>query len=54
MKGQWQVSTSGPVYNIDSLGNGGTDTYPAVDFIGGEYAEISVETKDATDLNLTD
>ncbi|MBL4927000.1 hypothetical protein [Fuscibacter oryzae] len=45
--------TSGPVYNIGSLGNGGTDTYPAVDFIGGEYAEIYVEAKDATDLNLT-
>lgn len=45
--------TSGPVYNIGTLGNGGTDTYPAVDFIGGEYAEIYVEAKDATDLNLT-
>lgn len=45
--------TSGPVYNIGTLGNGGTDTYPAIDFIGGEYAEIYVEAKDATDLNLT-
>lgn len=45
--------TSGPVYNIGALGNGGTDTYPAVDFIGGEYAEIYVEAKEATDLNLT-
>lgn len=45
--------TSGPVYNIGSLGNGGTDTYPVVDFIGGEYAEVYVEAKDATDLNLT-
>ncbi len=45
--------TSGPVYNIGTVGNGGTDTYPAVDFIGGEYAEIYVEAKEATDLNLT-
>lgn len=43
---------SGPVYNIGNLGNGGADTYPLVDFIGGEYAEIYVEAKVATDLNL--
>lgn len=45
--------SSGPVYNIGSLGNGGADTYPVVDFIGGEYAEVYVEAKGATDLNLT-
>lgn len=43
---------SGPVYNIGSLGDGGADTYPAVEFVGGEYAEIYVEAKSATDLNL--
>lgn len=45
--------SSGPVYNIGTLANGGTDTYPVVDFRGGEYAEVYVEAKDATDLNLT-
>lgn len=45
--------SSGPVYNIGSLGNGGTDTYPTVDFVGGDYAEVYVEAKSATDLNIT-
>lgn len=45
--------SSGPVYNIGSLKNGGNDAYPAVEFIGGEYAEVYVEAKSATDLNLT-
>ncbi|MGL6209955.1 MAG: hypothetical protein ACRC14_09030 [Paracoccaceae bacterium] len=44
---------TGPVYNIGSIGNGKSDTYPVVDFIGGEYAEVYVEAKSATDLNLT-
>ncbi len=44
---------TGPVYNIGKIANGRTDTYPRVDFIGGEYAEIYVEAKGATDLNLT-
>lgn len=44
---------SGPVYNIGNLGNGKSDTYPLVDFVGGEYAEIYVEAKAATDLNLS-
>lgn len=44
--------SSGPVYNIGALGNGGNDTYPVVEFVGGEYAEVYVEAKDATDLNL--
>ncbi|NUB46284.1 hypothetical protein GEU84_017975 [Fertoebacter nigrum] len=43
---------AGPVYNIAALGNGGTDTYPPIDFKGGEYAEVYVEAKAATDLNL--
>lgn len=45
--------SSGPVYNIGSLKNGGKDAYPAVEFVGGEYAEVYVEAKSATDLNLT-
>ncbi len=45
--------SSGPVYNIGSIPNGKTDTYPMVDFIGGEYAEVYVEAKSASDLNLT-
>lgn len=44
---------TGPVYNIGQIGNGKTDTYAAVSFLGGEYAEIYVEAKGATDLNLT-
>ena len=45
--------SSGPVYNIGSLGDGGADTYPVVDFIGGEYAEVYVEAAPGADLNLT-
>lgn len=44
---------TGPVYNIGQIANGKTDTYPQVDFIGNEYAEIYVEAKGATDLNLS-
>lgn len=44
---------SGPVYNIASLGSGGTDVYPPIDFRGGDYAEVYVEAKTTTDLNLT-
>jgi hypothetical protein len=43
---------SGPVYNIGKLGNGGGDTYPPIEFLGGEYAEVYVEAKAATNLNL--
>lgn len=28
--------TLGPVYNIGSLKDGGSDRYPAVEFLGGE------------------
>jgi hypothetical protein len=45
--------SSGPVYNIGSLSNGGGDTYPPIEFRGGEYAEVYVEAKAATNLNLT-
>jgi hypothetical protein len=44
---------SGPVYNIGSLGNGKGDTYPPIEFRGGEYAEVYVEAKAATNLNLS-
>ncbi|MBN8630790.1 MAG: hypothetical protein J0L76_08045 [Rhodobacterales bacterium] len=43
---------SGPVYNIGSLGNGKGDTYPPIEFRGGEYAEVYVEAKAAVNLNL--
>ncbi|MEI2652255.1 MAG: hypothetical protein V9G12_08885 [Microthrixaceae bacterium] len=43
---------SGPVYNIGQLGNGKGDTYPPIEFRGGEYAEVYVEAKAATNLNL--
>jgi hypothetical protein len=44
---------SGPVYNIGSLGNGKGDTYPPIEFRGGEYAEVYVEAKASVNLNLT-
>jgi hypothetical protein len=44
---------SGPVYNIGQLANGGGDTYPPIEFRGGEYAEVYVEAKAATNVNLT-
>lgn len=44
---------SGPVYNIGTLGNGAGDTYPPIEFRGGEYAEVYVEAKAATNVNLT-
>ena len=44
---------TGPVYNIGSLAGGRSDTYPRIDFKGGEYAEVYVEAKTAVDLNLT-
>lgn len=44
---------SGPVYNIGQIGAGRSDTYPRVDFKGGEYAEVYIEAKSSVDLNLT-
>jgi hypothetical protein len=44
---------SGPVYNIGRLSDGGDDTYPPIEFRGGEYAEVYVEAKAAANLNLT-
>ena len=45
--------SSGPVYNIGALANGDDDTYPPIEFRGGEYAEVYVEAKASTNLNLT-
>lgn len=45
-------AASGPVYSIAKIRNGGTDKYGAVEFVGGDYAEVYVEAKSATDLNL--
>ncbi|MEO0939337.1 MAG: hypothetical protein AAFY38_14390 [Pseudomonadota bacterium] len=42
----------GPVYNIAQIAGGRTDTYRAVPFEGGKYAEIYVEARDSSDLNL--
>lgn len=44
---------TGPVYNIGSLAAGGRDSYPAIEFKGGEYAEVYVEATTSVDLNLT-
>ena len=44
--------TIGPVYNIARIAGGRTDTYKAVPFDGGAYAEIYVEAKGNADLNL--
>ncbi len=43
---------SGPVYNIARIGPKKSDTYRSVPFKSGEYAEIYVEAKDSSDLNL--
>lgn len=44
--------SSGQVYSITSIRNGGTDTYPAMTYRGGEYADVYVEGTGAADLNL--
>jgi hypothetical protein len=44
---------SGPVYNIGTLTDGGDDVYPPIEFRGGEYAEVYVEAKGSTTMNLT-
>jgi hypothetical protein len=44
---------SGPVYNLGSLASGADDIYPPIEFRGGEYAEVYVEAKAATNLNLS-
>lgn len=43
---------SGPMYQIGALARGGIDTFPGMGFAAGDYAEIYVEAKTDTDLNL--
>ncbi|MEM8577742.1 MAG: hypothetical protein AAGF60_07810 [Pseudomonadota bacterium] len=44
--------SGGPVYNVAQIGPKRTDTYRAVPFDGGTYAEIYIEAQDSSDLNL--
>ncbi|MEP2530335.1 hypothetical protein [Shimia sp.] len=44
--------SDGPVYSVAIIGAGGTDEYESLPFTGGDYAEIYVEGKGNTDLNL--
>ena len=43
---------SGPIYSLGRLASGGVDKFPSVGFAAGEHAEIYVEAKVETDLNL--
>lgn len=43
---------TGQVYSISTIRDGGTDTYDPLPFRGGEYAEVYVESRDGSDLNL--
>ncbi len=43
---------TGQVYSISEIGDGATDTYDALPFQGGDYAEVYVESRDGSDLNL--
>ena len=44
--------TTGQVYSITTLRSGGTDTYPALPYTGGDYAEVYVEGNGRADLNI--
>lgn len=45
--------TSGQVYSITTIRAGGTDTYPAMTYTGGEYADVYIEgAKSQADLNV--
>ncbi|MDR5652005.1 hypothetical protein [Ruixingdingia sedimenti] len=43
---------SGPIYGIAALSPGKADLYEHIDFRGGEYAEVYVEAKKPTDMQL--
>ncbi len=43
---------SGPVYSLVEIRGGGTDEYAALPFSGGAYAEVYIEGKGDSDLNL--
>lgn len=42
----------GPVYSIVDIRAGGSDTYASLPFEGGKYAEVYIEGKGRSDLNL--
>lgn len=44
--------TSGPIYTIGKLAQGGVDTFNSVAFAAGDYAEVYVESQIGADLNL--
>ncbi|WP_375176207.1 hypothetical protein [Pseudooceanicola sp.] len=45
--------TAGEVYSITTIRAGGTDTYPAMTYTGGEYADVYVEgAESSADLNV--
>lgn len=44
---------SGQVYSIATIGGNGKDTYPPLEYTGGDYAEVYVEAQDTgADLNI--
>ncbi|GLS87492.1 hypothetical protein GCM10010873_24660 [Cypionkella aquatica] len=43
---------SGPMYSIGTLASGGVNRFPDVGFAAGDYAEVYLEAKAETDLNL--
>ncbi|PSL19192.1 hypothetical protein [Shimia abyssi] len=42
----------GPVYSVVTIGPRGTDAYDSLPFTGGAYAEVYIEGKGNSDLNL--
>ncbi|MCR8724195.1 hypothetical protein [Frigidibacter sp. ROC022] len=44
--------TTGQVYSISRIDDGGEDVYDNLPFAAGEYAEVYVESADGSDLNL--
>lgn len=44
--------TTGQVYSISQIDDGGEDVYDNLPFAAGEYAEVYVESADGSDLNL--
>lgn len=43
---------SGQLYSITSIRDGGTDTYPPIVYRGSEYADVYIEGKNGTNLDL--
>ncbi len=44
--------SDGPIFSSARIRAGGTDSYPGLPFDGGRYAEIYIEGKGRSDLNL--